>query len=508
MNFISLIYLAFLFVLVLVYYLLPKKAQPWVLLTASLVFYFFAGWKDLVFLLALAFIGYGFGIAIGKAGEKKESDPKALRKQIRRKKIGLIFSLLFYILLLVYGKFGLALWDDLKSASGLTVSFQLLIPAGLSFLVFSGISYDVDVYRGTVPYERNPLKYLLFLTYFPKVLMGPIERYGKVMPELLGEHPATPENIGGGLLRILIGFFKKVVLAESIYPFIHHVLSAAAPDGSLVALMLLLYSFYLYLDFSGYIDIALGTSQMLGIPLTENFHHPYLSSSIGDFWRRWHITLGSFFRDYVYYPLLMSRLGKRLLSRHQKGSDHLAIVFALLITWTLMGVWHGGSLNFLIYGLYHGFFLILESLFEAPLEKRLKKRGISAQKGGYAVFRVILTFLLVTFGYVFFVTDSLKASGTLITELFTTAHPLIYFDGTLSSLGLSPFTFGIFLLGGIFLLFLDGVIRPRNQGPEPEKTFDGRKCLLAIVSLAVISLSWLLLYQTGESASQFVYFNF
>ncbi|MFA6829137.1 MAG: MBOAT family O-acyltransferase [Bacilli bacterium] len=308
MNFISLIYLASFIVFSILFFLLPKKIQPYLLLIASLGFYAYSGWQSLLCLIGLGLIGYLSGLFLGRNishSKGNELSEKEIKKNRVFRKVIIGVSIILDFLILIYGKFGVSLIQEINSSAKAS---DILIPLGLSFIVFENISYTVDVYRQTIEYERNPFNYYLFICYFPKILMGPIERYGKFMPELLKEHQAQSEDIQQGSVRILLGFFKKIVVAESIYPFINNVLNEKSNVGSLVVLALLLYSFYLYLDFSGYMDIAVGSSQVLGIKLSENFRSPYLSTSIGEFWRRWHITLGAFFKDYVYYPLMMSPL--------------------------------------------------------------------------------------------------------------------------------------------------------------------------------------------------------
>lgn len=509
MSFLSLTYLIFFPVLLLAYYLLPKKWQPWILLLGSLVFYGLSGWKNLIFLILLALLGYGFGRLIGQALlQSKEASPKG-NKAKRHSRLFLALSLGLLVLLLLYGKFGLLLFETIDENTSWDLVSHYLVPLGLSFLVFETISYLVDVYRGSCEEEKNPLMYLLFLSYFPKALMGPLERYASFRKQLDQPHPFVPEEAEKGLFRILIGFFKKIVLAECLSPFITNVLEKYSAQGSLVGLMLLLYSFYLYLDFSGYMDIALGSSQVLGISLSENFKTPYLATSIGDFWRRWHITLGAFFKeDYVYYPLLCSRLGKKLLKQGHPWAKNLAVVLSLLVTWTLMGLWHGSTLNFLIYGLYHGFFLMLEALFENRLRRLFQKKGWSFDNTGLVIFRVLRTFLIVTLGYAFFVTSGLSQSGILLKALFSANNPLTLISGTLTEAGLTPVRLGIFLLGGAFLLVLQGILKPRPEKQLALKADVGRQSLLLVVMLLVVSLSWLLLYQSGDSVSQFVYFQF
>jgi alginate O-acetyltransferase complex protein AlgI len=255
----------------------------------------------------------------------------------------------------------------------------ILLPIGISFYTFEGISYLIDVYRGTIPAERNPVRYAFFISFFPHLIAGPIVRYGKLGPQLAHRYRFDPDLFRSGLLLFSLGLAKKVLLADGIATYTNALLDQPSQLGFFSAWGGMLgFAFQIYFDFSGYSDMALGLARMFGIELPWNFDRPYRSASPREFWRRWHVTLSSWLRDYLYVPLGGNRKGPRRRDLN------------LLATMTLGGLWHGASFNFAIWGLYHGLLLGLSHRYESAWA-RLGRRG-----------GIVATFLLVTIGWVFF----------------------------------------------------------------------------------------------------------
>lgn len=527
MNFISLAFLAFLALTAAVYFLVPLRGRWIVLAAASALFYLWAGWESFLFLLAVVAATYGAGVLIGHVDEKTEAwvsaAPELTKEQKRERKrrdgkkkkaicaaavvlcIGALAAVKYLGLLLdMAGR--LAQLFGLQAFSA-TVAF--LVPVGLSFYLFQGVGYVVDVYRGVCRAERNPLKYFLFLAYFPHLLQGPIERYNDLAPQLFCGHAFDAGEAKEGLQRILIGFLKKVALADALAVCTGNILQNYTAEGTMVFVLLVLYAVQLYADFSGFMDIALGVSRLFGIRLQENFDKPYLSRSIAEFWRRWHITLGSWFRDYVYYPVIGSKLGHALAKKKSKRANTFLTVLALLAVWCCMGLWHGAAWTYLIYGLYHGGLIILSVLAEPLFKKCRSALHIDANAFLYRAFCVARTFLLVCFGYVFFIAGDFSSAGGMIASLFTSFDLQVLWNGTLADAGLSAATLLQAVLV-ILLLFLAGnVFVPRR-----------RKCLYTSGEMALykntvsvnllfcVVLAWILLYSAGDYTSMFVYFQF
>jgi alginate O-acetyltransferase complex protein AlgI len=279
----------------------------------------------------------------------------------------------------------------------------ILLPIGLSFHTFQAMSYTIEVYRNNQPAERNFGIYALYVMFYPQLVAGPIERPQRLLPQFYAKHHFKVENISAGLQQMLIGFIKKLVVADRVALFVDNVYDHAADQsGKSLALATVFFAFQIYCDFSGYTDIAIGAAKVLGFDLMKNFNRPYLSVSLTQFWQRWHISLSTWFRDYLYIPLGGNRLGnpRRYLN--------------LLIIFLISGLWHGAKWTFVVWGLLNGLMMVLESVFK-----------ISSKRGHWVttIFKTIITFILICFTWVFF-----RAAN--IDEAFYILQKIIKFDGT------------------------------------------------------------------------------
>lgn len=341
----------FLPAVLLVYFLVPKRAKNGVLLLSSLVFY---GWGEpryLPVMLVSILQGYIFGRLIERF------------RDTRRAKLFLVLSVLLSLGTLAYFKYADFMIANLNALTGLSAPLlRLALPVGISFYTFQILSYTVDVYRGTVPAQRNFIDLAAYIAMFPQLIAGPIVRYKDVASQL-GTRRLSSEQFSSGVQRFAIGLGKKVLLANNIGALWD--IYAAAPELSFAGAWLgaLAFSLQLYFDFSGYSDMAIGLGRMLGFEFLENFNYPYISKSVTEFWRRWHMSLGTWFRDYLYIPLGGNRRG---LPRQ---------ILNILIVWALTGLWHGANWTFLLWGLYYAVFLILEKVF---LLKKLEKVPVLA----------------------------------------------------------------------------------------------------------------------------------
>lgn len=417
MSMTSLSFILFAVVTVLVYYLVPKRAQWVILLIASVIFYAAAGGWYLPFigvtvlstyLLARLISRHAAGdeayIAAHKADLPKE-ERKAYKARGKKRRFGMLVAGLVFnfgiLAVLKYTGFAVDTVSDILGwfGAGRLAAPSLLLPLGISFYTFRTTAYLIDVYRGKCEAAANLAKYALFAAFFPTVIQGPICRYGDLADQLTAPHRAEWSNLSAGFLRVLWGFFKKLVVADTLMVAVKTIV--ARPDsfgGVYVLLLIILYSAVIYGDFTGGIDITIGLSRMLGISVTENFKHPFSSRSTAEYWNRWHITMGSWFTDYVFYPLSICKPMQRLTkwSRRRLGrvvGMRVPVYFATLLTWFLTGLWHGASWNFIVWGLLNGVVILVSRELE-PLYARFRKRAPrlwgSAFWGGFSAVRTFL----------------------------------------------------------------------------------------------------------------------
>ncbi len=324
-----------------VYYVSPVRARVYVLALISAIFYLALGWVSFVCIVAVTLVSFLVALRVEGRG--------------RTGLCGLLcLSVLFLVLF----------WVGLRGVSGI---FGFAAPIGISFYTLRVISYLVDVRRGKVGAQRNFLKYLLYTSFFPIAFLGPVVNFEDCKKTLLQPQKPCWENISGGILRVLFGVFKKTVVADALVESVGKI--SSEPEmyfGVYVVILIVLYSVEVYFDFSGGIDIALGAAQIFGVALPENFNKPFSSKSLAEFWNRWHITLGEWFEHYVFYPLSLTRTMQKLSRslRQRLGvsvGKRIPLYAATLVTWALTGLWHGGALHFLVWGLVNGVLVLLSS---------------------------------------------------------------------------------------------------------------------------------------------------
>mgnify|MGYP000570408189 CR=1 FL=1 len=427
MLFTSYGFIAFLAVLFALYYLIPRKWQWLLLLAADIVFYACAGWQGLVFMAATVTVSWAATNLMGASLRRQKAflasdEGKALSrperkeyKKLEEKKRKRVFVLALLIDLgilaaLKYTNFVIFNFNSLFSAQLAAVDWVL--PLGISFYTFQTVSYVIDVYWEKVEPERNILKVALFTSFFPLLIQGPISRFGDLKDTLFAEHKADFKQISFGLQRILWGYFKKLVIADRLLVAVTALCGdPTAYSGAYVFLGAVFYAAELYADFTGGIDITIGIAQVLGVSVKENFIRPYFSRNIAEYWRRWHISMGTWFKDYIFYPLSVAPWLLKLSKKARKSiSDgfgkKLSVYVSTIVTWFLTGLWHGAAWNFVVWGLYMAFFLILEKLFLLPLLKKSRVLGHV-----YTMFLVIISFVI-------FSAADMADAGNVIAEMF------------------------------------------------------------------------------------------
>jgi len=399
-----------------VYHLFPLRFRWVILLLLSYGFYASRALSGLPFILLTTLSTWLGALAIGRIAQRSKEqlqaqkatltadEKKALRQRAKSRQRALfyaVFVLNFAILAV------LKYTDDVRGWFGAS-ELGLLLPLGISFYTFQSMGYLIDVYNGKYAPERNPFKFALFVSFFPQLIQGPIGRYDQLAPQLTAPHRFDFDNAERGTLLIVWGLFKKLVIADRAFPFVEAVFSAQPGEygGAIIVLAVLMYSLQQYCDFSGGIELVSGIAELFGIRLAPNFKRPYFAVSLGDFWRRWHISLGSWMRDYVFYPFAltkpMNRLSKAAKARWgQDVGRALPAALGNILVFLLVGVWHGATSNYIFWGLYNGLILAFSALAE-PAYKRWNAAHaqLSASKGFY-VLRVVRTFVIVNIGWYF-----------------------------------------------------------------------------------------------------------
>jgi alginate O-acetyltransferase complex protein AlgI len=433
MLFNSFQFLCFFVVVWLLFLVTRGTARKIILLIASYYFYMCWSTRYIFVIWAITLIDYVAGLQIEKA------------EQPGRRRLYLGVSLFCNLSLLVIFKYFNFLTGSFHTAShlfGLRYDPPLLaiiLPVGLSFHTFQAMSYTIEVYRRRVPAEKNLLEYALYVAFFPQMVAGPIERPYELLPQFHREPRVTFEGVRAGLVQALWGLFKKMVLADNVADFVkliydtpHHY------NGAALTLATLLFSLQIYCDFSGYTDIALGLARMMGYELRINFMQPYFSRSVGEFWRRWHISLSTWFRDYLYIPLGGNRVK---LPRHYAN---------LMITFVISGLWHGANWTFVIWGFLHGLYLIVAQS-TAPLTARLGRLLALHRVPRLTAFcKMVVTFSLVTFAWIFFRANTVRDSWFIATHLL----PLGRLDPLLLKVGGFSRASAPYLLLSIAAMFL------------------------------------------------------
>jgi alginate O-acetyltransferase complex protein AlgI len=401
MLFNSLHFLVFFPLVFFLYFLLPYRFRNGLLLVASI--YFYMAWKPIFILLVLlsVSIDYVAGILIDKASDA------------RKKKWYLIVSLSSNLAILGFFKY-FNFFTDSVNAFGQWLGFggnlpfvEIILPLGISFYTFQSMSYAIDVYRGVLKPERNFFRFLLFVTFFPQMVAGPIERAGHLLGQFYEKHDFNYRRVTDGMKLAAWGLFKKVVIADQLAPFVDYVYQSPENfTGMPLIIATVFFAFQIYCDFSGYSDIAVGTAQMLGFRLMDNFNRPYFSKSTAEFWNRWHISLSSWFRDYLYIPLGGNRVGP---SRAQ---------FNLLATFFISGLWHGANWTFILWGLLNGFYIVA-SRATATLRQRIAQTiGLTKFPKLHQAVKVGITFSLICAAWVFFRAESMRDAIYIFTHAF------------------------------------------------------------------------------------------
>jgi len=481
MNFFSFSFVGAVCGALVLYYLVPLQFRWWVLLAVSLAFYLAGGLNAGLFLLFTVGTNYAGGLLLTRLNDKKANLAPEQKKQEEqriktRKRLVLVPVLLLNFGLLYMTKY----WNFTAETVGKLGQLALprldwIMPVGLSFYMFQSVGYLVDCYRGKYRAERNFLKFSLFVSFFPQMVQGPISRYNELQPQLIQGNPWNADNVKYGIQLALCGYLKRMLIADRSAMVVNAVFDAPEQFGGFFyAFGVLFYCIQLYCDFSGGIDITRGVAKMFGIDLAENFKRPMFATGLADYWRRWHITLGSWMRDYVFYPLSFSKpfanLG-RWARKHFKGKVGKVIptAAATFVVYLIIGIWHGANFRYIVFGFYNGTILTASVLLANSYSIWKKKLRIDDQRPWFKVFCILRTTAIVFVGRYITRAPRLMVALHMLKKTFTS--PCLYQlrDGTLGSFGLSITDYLVVAIGCVVLFYLEW---RQEKGLELRKTLE------------------------------------
>jgi len=404
MLFNSLEYLIFFPIVVALYYAFTHKWRWLLLLAAS--YFFYMSWKAeyVILIMVSTLVDYWAGLQMGKAGTRKKKKPY------------LIFSIIVNLGILAGFKYFNFFSENVNVLFGdLNIFYRIpelkvLLPVGISFYTFQTLSYSIDIYRGITRPEKHLGRFALYVSYFPQLVAGPIERSTNLLPQFHENKTFNPQNLISGLKLMLWGFFKKIVIADRIGIYVTSIYANPGEHTGLpVILATVLFAIQLYCDFSAYTDIARGTARLMGIELMKNFNRPLIAKSLTDFWNRWHISLTTWFRDYLYFSLPDKAGNKVRVWRLQLN---------IIITFLLMGLWHGANWTFIVFGLIHGVLLVADELTKEPRKAFFRRMGLTKAPFILNSLSILITFSILVFSAYFFRASSLQESFIMIKNSF------------------------------------------------------------------------------------------
>lgn len=494
MVFNSVEFLIFYPIVLLLYFTVPHKLRWVPLLAASMYFYMVWNWKLVFLILFTIIVSFASSHIIERYREKK-----ALCRLCLIITLVVCFGVLFFY---KYFNFLSGTVTGIMRMFGSDIkdfTLDLILPVGISFYTFQTLSYVIDVYRGQIKPETHFGYYMLYVTFFPQLVAGPIERPENLIPQLHANNKLTIENLSGGLRKMLIGFFKKVAVADLVAVYVNAIYNDVEnANGFGVMLATVLFAVQIYCDFSGYTDIAIGCAEIMGVKLMQNFNRPYIAKSIKEFWGRWHISLSSWFKDYLYIPLGGNRCAPWKRQRN------------VLIVFLVSGLWHGSAWTFVLWGAIHGMYQVIGYYTNKPRAKMWEKLGVSQDAAWLSMLKRFNTFVLVCFAWIFFRANTVSELGVLISKLFTDwSFNAEYFKSAFDTMGLTLTGAIVTVLSIIVMAQLDrgGLERDSSRS----LAIGGERTALPSINSAyiiwIIALAWILLLM-GDGASSFIYFQF
>lgn len=498
MLFNSIHFLLFFPAVISIYFLISEKYKYIWLLVSSYFFYMCWNVKYAALLFFSTFVTYMSGYFLQKIKSSAIGE-KQKRLKMNLCVAGSFFLNLSILFLFKYFYFALENINRVFSQLHMTVltpSFDIILPVGISFYTFQALSYTMDVYRGDVDAEQNFLKYALFVSFFPQLVAGPIERSKNLLKQIHEPHKFHYVQFCDGVYLMIWGYFLKLVLADRIAIVVDTVYDDHTQYGGMYLIVAtVLFAFQIYCDFAGYSTIAMGAAKIMGFHLMENFNAPYFSQSVSEFWRRWHISLSSWFKDYLYFPLGGNRSGKR------RKYLNLMIVFSV------SGLWHGASWTFVIWGMLNAIFQILGNELKGARQKFADFFSLQTASYSAKLAKALFTFVLIDFTWIFFRAKSIRQAFEIIKSMLNVHNPWILFDNSLFSLGIGQKGFRVMMWGLFILLAADLCkyknIRVREVIQAQDFWF---RCIVIVVSVwFIIAVG---VWGPGYREAGFIYFQF
>ena len=495
MLFNSIDFLIFFPIVTTLYFVFPHKIRNYWLLAASYFFYMCWNPKYILLLMTSTFITYLSGIVMEwiKQSDREEDKKVKLKNWTVAASFVLNISMLFYF---KYINFALDVMTDVLGIFHISVNvptFDVILPVGISFYIFQALSYTMDVYRDEIYAEKNIFRYALFVSFFPQLVAGPIERSKNLLKQLAKPNDFDYNNARTGLLMMLWGYFIKVVMADRLAVLVDTVYNdVSAYHGMELVVANLFFTIQIYCDFMGYSIIAKGAAKYLGYNLMSNFEMPYFSTSIKEFWRRWHISLSSWLRDYLYIPL----------GGNRKGTARK--YFNLLLTFFVSGLWHGANITFVVWGMFHGICQVIEDIFRmifGKISDRIKNQTAAKAWKGLNIFK---TFILAAIGWVFFRANNIsQAIQVLKTSVKLDNVSAVLTDGGIYNLGIDKM--GLIMLGiAVLLLFVVSIMR--ENGVNPIEWISSKHFVVRYATYWLIVV--LIIFSLDLTGKEFIYFQF
>ncbi len=468
-------------VTLIMYQITPKKLRWFILFVSSLVYGYYYSKKYVIYVAITAAVAYAAAFLLDLIKEKSKKKQKNLdkeEKKLYKKKIkGLeklvcacgILIVLGILLYLKYYNFFAENVNNLIGKGKTLLSFKhLILPMGISFYTMQAIGYIADVYWGKTKAQKNPLKLLLFLSFFPTIMEGPIAAYTDVNESLYAGESLDIDNLAQGYIRLFWGVFKKIVIADRLYVIVNELFNNAGNyHGAYIPAAAIVYTIQLYMEFSGCIDIVIGSAKMFGIKLPENFRQPFLAKDASEFWRRWHISLGVWFKTYIFYPVAMSKPVKKWT---KYGAKHVGkyltrlveFSIALFPVWLANGLWHGAAWSYICYGLYYFTILLIEQALEPLRTKAVSGLKISDETVWYKWIRRAKTWIIIFTGELFFRADTLKAGISMFRSIFRKFSVAELFNGSFLSMGLDRLDWWVVAISMIIVIIV-GALREKHE---------------------------------------------
>ena len=469
----------FLPLVIIIYFIVFPKHRYKVLLGASFIFFYLLSKKLIVYLLFSGLSIHHFGLwlshlkSLKKEELKTTEDKKEVKEKYKRQENKvLLLAILIHLGLLIILKYSSFIGNNINNFLSLIhLNYQLkvphyIMPIGISFYTLAALSYIIDVKNETIEADDNLGRLMLYLSFFPSIMEGPISRYKDTATKLYSGAPISYRNLTNGYQRILFGMLKKMVVADRLNIIVKNIFSNyPSLGGAIILAGAIFYTIQLYMDFSGTIDIVIGSAEIFDVKLPENFKQPFFSKNISEFWTRWHISLGAFLRDYIFYPLSLSKPLKKLTAWGRKRFGNyfgplLSGALALLVVWLLNGLWHGAAWNYIFFGLYHFTLIILADLFSPLILKILKIFHINRNNFFYRTLEMFKTTILVIFGELFFRAHGLQAGLQMFKKIFT-AFDLTNFKENILKLGLDKYDFRIIIVT-LLIVFVISVLKEKQ----------------------------------------------